>query len=126
MELTKKEIRGVTVVEIERKLSGSPENSAEFHNFIKGLLDEGKNKIVISLRKTTWADSWGIGMALGAYTSVKNAGGTLVLAQVNDRINDILSVTRLHYVFKTFANEDEAVGYLAKDTKDNPGGGSKS
>jgi anti-sigma B factor antagonist len=126
MELTKKEIRGVTVVEIEKKLSGSPENSAEFHGFIKALLDESKNKIVISLRKTTWADSWGIGMALGAYTSVKNAGGTLVLAHVNDRINDILSVTRLHYVFKTFENEDEAVDYLIKGTEGSQGDGSKS
>ena len=118
MELTKKEIRGVTVVEFERKLSGSPENSAEFQNFIKALLDEGKNKIVISLRKTTWADSWGIGMALGAYTSVKNAGGHLVLAHVNDRINDILSVMRLHFVFKILESEDEAVDYLTKGTED--------
>jgi len=118
MKLTKREIRGVVVVEIKGKLIGGPDDSDKFHGFIKALLDDGKNRIVISLRSTPWADSRGIGMLIGAYTSVKNAGGELVLAHVVDRINSILSVTRLLLIFTTFENVEEAVDYLESKTED--------
>jgi anti-sigma B factor antagonist len=52
-------------------------------------------------------------MLIGAHTSIANAGGELVLAHVTDRINDILTVTRLLLIFKTFETEDEALKYLA-------------
>jgi anti-sigma B factor antagonist len=114
MKLTKKEIRGVVVVEIHGKLIGGAESSDEFHAFIKALLDDGKNRIVINLGRTSFADSRGIGMLIGAYTSVKNAGGDLVLSRVIDRINSILSVTRILLIFRTFDSDDEAVDYLEK------------
>ena len=120
MDLTKREIRGAVVVEIQGKLVGGRENADKFHESIKALLDDGKNKIVISLRGAPWADSWGIGMVIGAYTSARNAGGNLVLAHVNDRINEMLAVTRLLLIFKVFDSEDEAADYLRKETEDSP------
>jgi anti-sigma B factor antagonist len=101
------------VVHVKGKFVGGPENSDKFHSFIKSLLSEGQNKIVINLSRTPWANSQGIGMLIGAHTSIANAGGELVLAHVTDRINDILTVTRLLLIFKTFETEDEALKYLA-------------
>ncbi len=100
------------IVEVEGKLIGGPDNSDKFHSFFKSLLSEGKNKIIVNLRKTPWADSRGIGMLIGAHTSLKKAGGELVLAHVIDRIGDILVITNLNLLFKTFDNIDEAVKYL--------------
>ncbi len=120
MNLAKRETRGAVVVEIQGKLIGGPENSDKFDEFIKALLNDGKNKIVVSLRSTSWADSWGIGMVIGAYTSTKNAGGDLVLAHVNNRIKDMLSVTRLLLIFRIFESENDAVDYLRKGTEDIP------
>jgi hypothetical protein len=36
----------------------------------------------------------------------------LVLANVPDRINDVLAVTKLNLVFKSFDDEEAAVRYL--------------
>jgi len=116
MKLTKREIRGVVVVEVHGKLIGGSESSDEFHRVIKALLDEGKNRVVINLSRVSYADSRGIGILIGAYTSIKNAGGDLILAHVVDRINGILIVTQLALIFKTFDSEDEAVSYLEKTT----------
>lgn len=116
MELVKKKVRGAVVAEIHGKLIGGAENSEEFHTFFKSLLDDGGNKIVINLRDTPWANSQGIGMLIGAYTSVKNAGGQLVLAQAVDRIKDILLVTKLFLLFKTFDSENDAIDYLMEKT----------
>ena len=60
MKLTKKYVRDVTdvvVVEVHGKLLGAPEDSDSFHGCIRSLIEEGYNKIVISLRYTRFADS---------------------------------------------------------------------
>jgi anti-sigma B factor antagonist len=115
--LSRREVRGAIVVEVQGKLIGGLENSDNFHSFFKSVLADGKNKVVINLRCTSWANSQGIGMLIGAYTSVKNAGGELVLARVGDRIHDILKVTRLLLIFKVFETEKEAVDYLTNGPK---------
>ena len=116
MKLTQKEMRGVTVIEIHGKLIGGPENSDLFHDCIESLLADGKTKIVVDLHRTLWANSQGIGLLIGAHTAVNNAGGDLVLSRVIDRIHDILTVTRLLIIFKTFKHLEEAVGYMRGET----------
>ena len=121
MKLTKKYVRDVTdvvVVEVHGKLLGAPEDSDSFHGCIRSLIEEGYNKIVISLRYTRFADSLGIGMLIGGLASARNAGGNLVLAHVGDRILKILLVTRLHLIFKICESAAEAVGYLSATAHD--------
>jgi len=112
MKLTKKEVRGVVVVQIHGKVLGGPDESDKFHRFFKQLIEEGKTDVVVNLKRTPYMNSLGIGMLLGAYTSIRNAGGNLVLAHVIDRIQNILIVTQLAIIFKTFDTVDEAVDYL--------------
>ena len=112
MKLKKREAYGAVIVDIEGKLIGGPDNVDEFHSFFKSLLDQGMNRIVVNLRKTPWANSQGVGMLIGAHTSATNAGGELVLSNILDRIDDILTTTRLLLIFKTFDTEEEAIKYL--------------
>ena len=117
MKLTKKEVRGAVVVGIHGKLLGGPDESDKFHQFFKSIVDEGKKNVVVNLHHTPYANSLGIGMLIGAYTSIRNSGGELVLAHVNDRIMNILVVTKLLLIFKTFETVDEAVDYLLEKAK---------
>ena len=112
MKLTKREDRGVVVVDVRGKFFGSPENWETFHRFFKTLLDEGKKNVVVNLRHTPYTNSQGLGMLIGAHASISNAGGELVLSHVVDRINSILTVTRLLLIFKAFESDEEAVDYL--------------
>jgi len=114
VNLKKREVGDLVIVDIEGKLVGGPDESPEFHDFFKSLLGGGANEIVINLRNTPWASSLGIGMLIGAHTSVANAGGELVLAHVSDRINDLLNVTRLYLVFKCFGTDEAAIKYLTE------------
>ena len=118
MKLTRRDVRDVVVVEIHGKLLGAPADLDLFHEFIKELIDEGKNKIVISLRHTPLADSVGIGMLIGAYTSARKAGGGLVLAHVGTRIMNILRVTKLLLIFKTYDSVAEAAGLMSATADD--------
>jgi anti-sigma B factor antagonist len=120
MKLAIRHVRDVVVVDVYGKLTGGSENSRKFQTVIKALVDDGRNRVVVNLRHTSWANSQGIGMMIGAYTIVKNAGGRLVLAHVVDRIKDILTVTRLLLIFKTFEKENEAVDYLVEQSEEFP------
>jgi anti-anti-sigma regulatory factor len=51
-------------------------------------------------------------MLIGAYTSTSNAEGSLVLANTTERIQDILDVTRLNLIFKSFDSEEEASAFV--------------
>jgi anti-sigma B factor antagonist len=112
MELVEKKAVGASVVEVHGKLIGTPDNCDAMHRLFKSLLDNGQSKIVVDLGNTPWANSQGIGMLIGAFTSVSNIGGNLVLANVPDRINDVLAVTKLNLVFKSFDDDEAAVRYL--------------
>jgi len=112
MKLNSKETRGVAVVEIHGKLLGGAGESEKFHKCFKAIVADGRNSAVVNLHGTSYSNSLGIGMLIGAHTSIKSAGGELVLANVADRINSILVVTQLALIFKTFESVDEAVDYL--------------
>jgi anti-anti-sigma factor len=112
IKLVEREVSGAVVVEVHGKLIGGTDNCDAFHNVFKSLLNKGKDKIIIDLSNTPWANSQGIGMLIGAHTSVSNAGGKLVLAHVPDRIKDVLVVAKLGLIFKSFDNEEGALWFL--------------
>lgn len=111
MKLKNREEDGVMVVSVEGNMVGGPDSDV-FHDYIKKLLTAGHRKFIISLKKVPWADSRGIGMLIGAHTSIENEGGLLVLTNVGDRIDSILTLTRLLLIFKTFDSEREGIEFL--------------
>lgn len=125
MDLIVKEMPGVDVVEIHGKLIGGTDNCDAFHSVFKSLLNKGKNKIIIDLSNTPWANSQGIGMLIGAHTSVSTAGGKLALVHVADRIKDVFVVAKLGLIFKTFESLDGAVGFLTGKNRTPPGDGAQ-
>lgn len=106
------EVGGADVVAISGKIVGSAQSSREFHELIKSLIDDGKRKFVIDLTETPWTNSLGVGMLMGAYTSVKGSQGVIVLANATERIRDLLKVTRLDLVFEIFDSVDDALAHL--------------
>jgi anti-sigma B factor antagonist len=109
LEIKKTYQDDVAVVEVSGKLVGGLENTQKFHDLIAALLGEGATRIVVNLRDTPWANSQGIGMLIGAYTSAKKASARLVLAEVGGRIRDVLEITRLSLIFEIFLTVDAAV-----------------
>jgi anti-sigma B factor antagonist len=74
------------------------------------LIDAGKNKVVVDLGEVKFMNSSGLGMLIGALTTVRNAGGNLKLARASDKIEQLLVVTKLVTVFEHFDAVDEALG----------------
>jgi anti-sigma B factor antagonist len=114
LEVTRMHSDGVDVVAVSGKIVGSQDNFKAFHEMFQSLIAEGSRKFIIDLEETPWTNSLGIGMLIGAYASVKNNGGDVVLANPTERIRDLLKVTKLFNIFEVFDTIDEAVARLGR------------
>ena len=83
-----------------------------FHGKIHEYIQLNKKNIIVDLQKVEWMNSVGLGMLISALTTVRNAGGRLVLANIT-KIESILTITRLITVFEHFDSRDEAIKALA-------------
>ena len=54
-------------------------------------------------------NSSGLGILIGGLTTMRNSGGDLKLANITDRIQSLLMITKLLTVFETFETVEEAV-----------------
>jgi anti-sigma B factor antagonist len=112
MILTREYWGDVAVISVHGKLVGGLENSYKCHDCFGETLRAGTKRIVVALGDAPWANSQGIGMLIGAYTSARKAGAELVLAEVGTRIRDVLDVTRLSLIFRMFDTVAHAVENL--------------
>ena len=87
---------------------GGPDASS-LNEELHKLIDTGKNKVVVDLGEVKFMNSSGLGMLIGALTTVRNAGGNLKLARASDKIEQLLVVTKLVTVFEHFDAVDEAL-----------------
>jgi len=89
------------------------EESAELRERVKALIGEG-SRIVLNLREVTYIDSGGLGTLVSLYTTAQNAGGSIKLSDLTNRVGDLLQVTKLLTVFDVYDTEEEAIRSFRK------------
>jgi anti-sigma B factor antagonist len=76
---------------------------------VRGLVAQGKKKIVLNLAHVDYIDSSGVGELVSSFTTVRNAGGELKLLKLTKKVHDVLQVTKLYTVFEIKDDEFTAV-----------------
>ena len=109
MRLKTKDVKGVTLIELKGNVMGGPDASS-LNEELHKLIDGGKKNIVVDLGDVKFMNSSGLGMLIGALTTVRNAGGQLKLARASEKIESLLIVTKLITVSEHFEKVDEAIG----------------
>ena len=108
MKFDTKEAYHAVVFTPKGKMMGGPDN-VKFHDAIKAYLDQGKKNFVVDLGNVDWMNSPGLGVLITAFTSVKNAGGELVIARPTKKVKSLFVITQLENIFTTFDDMDEAL-----------------
>jgi anti-sigma B factor antagonist len=99
---------GVAVVALSGDLMGGPDGAA-LHDQLHRLKAAGLRRVVVDLGGVRLMNSSGLGMLIGALTTVRNAGGDLRLARVGERVQSLLVITKLAAVFQHYPTVEEAV-----------------
>lgn len=106
LQMVPRVLGDVTIVECSGRLVLGDE-SANLRNLVKSVLTESK-KIVLDLGGITFIDSSGLGVLAGLFTSARNAGGAIKLANLDRQTQGLLQMTRLMTIFEVFDRWEDA------------------
>ncbi len=109
MKMDEKTSGDIVVLRLSGKIMGGPDASL-LNDKLHELIEVGKTKVVVDLGSVEWMNSSGLGILIGGLTTMRNSGGDLKLANITDRIQSLLMITKLLTVFETFEAIEEAVG----------------
>jgi anti-sigma B factor antagonist len=98
----------VAILDVSGKLMGGPDADV-FKETIRNLLDEGFKNVVVNMSQVPFINSTGLGILISAYTTLRKEDGVLKLANVTERIDSLLMITKLGTIFETYSSEEKAV-----------------
>jgi anti-sigma B factor antagonist len=107
MTTSTREVGNVTIVDIQGRIVLG-EESASVRDFVAGLLKDGHKQILLNLAGVDYIDSIGLGSLVGAFITVRKQGGEMKLLNVDDKVINVMQITKLYTVFDIV--NDEAAG----------------
>ena len=69
----------------------------------------GAKKFVLNLERVEFIDSYGVGELVRSYSVIRQMAGEMKLACVNERISNVLRISRLNTIFEMYADEGAAL-----------------
>ncbi len=98
MKIEKKVIEDIMILEVKGKIIIG-EGVDELRSAINSIVEEGFKKVILALGNVPYIDSTGLGEIVRSYTTVKKAGGEIIVYGLTNKVKDHLSVTKLIHVF---------------------------
>jgi anti-sigma B factor antagonist len=108
MNITTRNEEGVTILELDGKLTIGI-GDVQLRDELVDLLDRGVKKILLNMQKVRTMDSSGLGELVRSKKTATDHGATIKLLHVEDKVHEVLEMTRLIGVFDTFSDEIDAV-----------------
>ena len=80
-----------------------------FEGELQKALQQRRFKIVLSCGELAYIASAGLGAIMGAIEEIRDNGGDLRLAEMNDTIRNIFEILGFHHLYKMFPTELDAI-----------------
>ena len=94
---TRKDPKGVLVVEVDGQLIVG--NRQEFKQNVLDALEAGERKFLVDFTQTGYIDSSGLGVLVSLSKKIRDEGGELRLAGLNDDLKTLFELTKLDTLF---------------------------
>lgn len=112
LSLNTRTLDGILIVDCHGRIVFG-EESAMLRDTIRKLIAENK-RIVLNLGGVNYIDSGGLGTLVSLYTTARTSGGAIKLANLTQRVGDLLQVTKLVTVFEVYSSEEQAIESFRK------------
>ncbi len=97
----------ITVVDVEGQLIVG--NRQELKQKVLEELESGERKFVIDFSETGYIDSSGLGVLVSLSKKIREQGGELRLAGLNEDLRTLFELTKLDTLFKIEESREEAL-----------------
>ena len=108
LNINERQAGDVTVLDMSGKITIG-EGSVALRTAVRRLLEEGKKRILLNLGGVSYIDSSGIGELVSSYTAINKEGGQLKLLNLTQKLQDLLTITKLLTVFDVYDKEADAL-----------------
>ncbi len=108
LNIRERQASDVTILDMDGRITIG-EGSVALRSAIRRLLEEGKKNILLNLAGVGYIDSSGIGELVASYTAINKEGGQLKLLSLTQKLQDLLTITKLLTVFDSYDDEGEAL-----------------
>lgn len=107
MIIRERKINDITVLDLEGTFALGDQSA--FSKQIETLIDGGNRKLLINFAKLNYLDSSGLGELVASYMGMRQVKGEIKLVNINQRLHDLMVITKLVTVFETFDSEPSAI-----------------
>jgi len=83
--------------------------AGKLRNHIQELVAAGHKQVLVNLKELSYLDSAGMGELVAACTTMRNLGGDLRLVSPQDRVRNLLQMTKLASIFAVYSDEQAAL-----------------
>ena len=112
MQISERKVGPVTIVDLSGRMT-TADNPGRLKEKVTSLVFQGDKQIVLNLNDLTYCDSSGLGELVACHGTAVRGGGSVKLANIGKRMQDLLVMTKLLTVFDSFDSEDAAVASFA-------------
>jgi anti-sigma B factor antagonist len=107
-EITIRELNRVIAVDAVGRLTLN-DSRTRLRDLIHVYSSNGHKHFLLNLARVEFIDSDGMGELVRCYSIVRQKGGELRLLHANQRVQDLLQVTRLNTLFEIYNDEQAAL-----------------
>jgi anti-sigma B factor antagonist len=108
MNIETRMLKHVSVVKVTGRVDSA--TAPDFEKALQALLDADNSQIAVDLKETDYLSSAGVRVLVSALKAAKKAGGDVKLAQLSQRVAEVLDLAGLTPVFEVYTDLVEAVG----------------
>jgi anti-sigma B factor antagonist len=114
LDIQQRENEGIIVLDLKGRLVLGPEDSA-LRQRLQALAES--HNVIVNLKDVSDIDSTGLGTLVNSALRFREAGGKLVLLNLNDAKGRLPAILKLNTVFETYQDEVAAVNSFFPDRK---------
>ena len=110
MNISERRVGSVVILDLQGKILLG-DGDIQLKEYIAKLIEHGERRVLLNMAGVPYMDSSGLGEVVRCYTAVKRApgGGELKLVNLTQRLQDLLTITKLITVFEAFESEESAL-----------------
>ena len=107
LHVVEKESHGAAVLALAGRVTLGEETN-QLRSKIREALDKGKTRLVLDLGDVSYIDSSGLGTLVSSFATATSQGGTIKLANLTERFEEQLNITKLVTVFDVYNSVEDA------------------
>jgi anti-sigma B factor antagonist len=108
MDIIIEEKSNCVILKLNGNLIEGP-SSAEFNHIIKRFIDVNQKNIVVDFGDIKFINSTGLSILFRGYLAIENVGGKFKIVNLNSKLKNLLSITKLNTLFDIEENIETAI-----------------